>query len=126
MKYIAIIILSIFIQLGAFAQKHTFNTHYKKMETGLRPVLVDSAIRTIEIKDHVIIVSNLFGCEYTSEYEIKERLDEYSFVVSYESEEVVVKYSPDEKLLVVTAGFGVKGQRQVHLYGEAILVDSKL
>ena len=100
------------------AQEHTFNAHYIKVENGLRPEFQDSEIRTMEIKEDVITVTNLFGCAYNADYTIIERIDQNTIVVAYEAHEVIVKYSPEDKILVVTTGLGVKGQREVHIYGE--------
>lgn len=118
MKNLILAIAFILASTVGMSQIHTFNTHYVKVENGLRPEFKDAEIRTVEIKENVITVTNLFGCAYTADYTIVDRLDEHTMVVAYEAHEVIVKYSPTDKILVVTTGLGVKGHREVHIYGE--------
>ena len=79
---------------------------------------MDCLVRTIEFKEDVIQVTNLFGCEYISEYRIVEKINENSFIIAYEGIEVGLKYSPTDNILVVTTGMGIKGERIIHIYGE--------
>ena len=126
MKYIVALLFAFSISLSAYSQLYTFNTHYLKIENGFQPQFVDSVIRTIEIKKDVVIVTNLFGCAYTNEFRIVERLSENTFVIAYEGNEVVVMYSPDDRILVVTNGVGVKGERTIHIYGEQVTTQALL
>ncbi len=118
MKSLIIAIVISLVSTIGLSQVHTFNTHYVKVENGLRPKFKDAEIRTIEIKENVITVTNLFGCAYSSDYTIVDRLDDHTMVVAYEAHEVIVKYSSTDKILVVTTGIGAKGHRKVHIYGE--------
>jgi len=118
MKKIIVLLASIFISYSAFTQVITFKKYYLKSEFGGQPELIDNITRTIEFKDHSIEVTNLFGCEYTSEYRILEKLAENKYVIAYEGREVVLVYSPKDQILVVTTGEGVKGERTLHLYAE--------
>ena len=118
MKRIIVLLASIFISYSAFSQVITFKKYYLKSELGGQPELIDDITRTIEFKEHVIEVTNLFGCEYTSEYRIVEKLSDHKYIIAYEGREVVLIYSPEEKMLVVTTGEGIKGERTLHLYAE--------
>jgi len=118
MKNVILIVALILISGSIFSQTITFKKYYVKTEAGSQPELVDELIRTIEFKEHVIVVTNLFGCAYTNEYTIVEKLADNKYVIAYEGREVVLCYSPEEKFLVVTTGAGVKGERILHLYAE--------
>ena len=111
-------VLAIFISLLGMSQVYTFNAHYLKIENGNQPQFVDSMVRTIEFKKDVIEVTNLFGCEYISEYRIVEKINDHSYVIAYEGIEVGLKYSVADNILVVTTGMGLKGDRVIHIYGE--------
>ena len=115
MKNIIAIITVLLISTVGMSQKYTFSKYYQKAETG-QAVLVDDHIRTIELQEDRITVNNLFGCEYTSEYAIVEKISETKFVIAYEGQEIVLVFSPKDGFLAVTSGIGVKGQRITHLY----------
>jgi hypothetical protein len=116
MKKVLFLFVSIILSLNVFSQTITFSKYYVKSESGGQPVLVDELVRTIEIKDDVVTVTNLFGCEYTSEYRIVDKLADNKFVIAYEGQEVVLVYSEKDQVLVVTTGLGVKGERMMHMY----------
>jgi hypothetical protein len=118
MKYAISTIIALVISLGSFSQVYTFNAHYVKIENGHQPEYLDSMVRTIEFKEDVIQVTNLFGCEYISEYRIVEKINDHSYIIAYEGIEVSVKYSVTDNILVVTNGMGIKGERVIHIYGE--------
>jgi len=118
MKKVLVVAISLVLSISAFSQSITFNKYYVKTESGGQPELVDEIIRTIEIKENVITVTNLFGCEYTSEYRIVEKLAENKYIIAYEGQEVVLIYSAEERVLVVTSGNGVKGERLLHMYAQ--------
>lgn len=118
MKKLALIVVGIVMSLATYSQTITFDKYYVKTESGGQPELVDTIVRTIQIKDNVITVTNLFGCEYTSEYRIVEKLADNKYVIAYEGQEVVLVYSAKDQILVVTSGNGVKGERLLHMYAQ--------
>lgn len=118
MKRAIVVLVGLILSFNAFSQVVTFKKYYVKSESGSQPELIDEITRSIEFKEHVVVVTNLFGCEYISEYRIVEKLSDNKYVIAYEGQEVVLIYSPEEKMLVVTTGEGVKGERTLHLYAE--------
>ena len=115
MKNLIAVVTVLLISTIGMSQKYTFGKYYQKTETG-QAVLIDEHKRTIEFQEDRVTVNNLFGCEYTSEYSIVEKISDTKYIIAYEGKEIVLVISPKEGFLAVTSGVGVKGQRITHLY----------
>ena len=118
MKKFVILFVTVILSMSAFSQVITFKKYYQKSSPGSQPELIDQKVRTIEFMENVVVVTNLFGCEYTSEYRIVEKLSENKYIIAYEGNEVILIYSAENQMLVVTVGKGVIGENNIHLYAE--------
>lgn len=117
MKRISALLISILLPTVLFSQVLTFTKHYIKDE-GRKPILVDESTRTIEFTENEVIVTNLWSCNDTNVFKIIEKVDKNTYVIAYEGSEVVIVYCEKDKVLVVTTGNGVKGERVARLYSD--------
>ncbi len=118
MKKLIVLFVTVVLSMSAFSQVITFKKYYQKSSPGSQPELIDQKVRTIAFMENVVVVTNLFGCEYTSEYRIVEKISNNKYIIAYEGQEVILIYSAENQMLVVTVGKGVIGENNIHLYAE--------